>query len=65
MKQFIVNNIEAIFVVINMIIFIAMSQAFNIVEGTKYEILHKYYFIIFMVVGVMVSGAAIGKWIIK
>lgn len=65
MKEFIINNIEIISTIIGVIVFIVMTNIFNYVQDTKFEELHKWYFFAILIVGVVVSSQAIGKWIIK
>ena len=65
MKEFIINHISIISSIVGFIIFIVALNLFSVVEGTKFEILHKSYFVLMLVIGVLVSSEAIGKWLVK
>lgn len=65
MSDFIIRHIEAISSVVGMLVLILMMNGFEYVKDTKFEILHKYYFLILIIIGVLVSSSAVGKWIVK
>lgn len=65
MKEFIVEHIDLISNIVGFTIFVIALNLFNVVEGTKFEVLHKYYFILILIIGVLASSEAIGKWLIK
>jgi|GEM_PF-6495581 len=65
MSDFIIRHIEIISSVVGTLVFFLMINGFDFVKDTKLEILHKYYFVILIIIGVFVSSSAIGKWIVK